>query len=126
MAKKASKGTNGYVAKINKMLKEEFGTIPAKLDSLIHKTAMDMLILERIGDQLSGMDDFLGLETGSTGQQKIIVTPLLPYYDKASARVTDDLYNLGLTARKQAAKGDDSGDKKVTDNIGSLLAEMRG
>jgi hypothetical protein len=84
-----------------------------------------MLILNRISEELLKNDLVIG-ERGSMGQPKTSVNPLLPYYDKMSARVTDDLYNLGLTARKQAAKGDDAADKKVTDNLGNLLAEMKG
>ena len=111
MAKK--KGTNGYVAELNRLVKEEYGEIPARLTILIKKSAKDMLIMDSIADQLTEMDDYTSVEIGSMGQQKVIVTPLLPYYDKASARVTDDLYNLGLTSRKSAIKTDEPG--KVDD-----------
>ena len=111
MAKK--KGTNGYVAEINKMLRQEFGEVPAKLSMLVRKTAQDMRILDRIIDELDGTDDLSPIEVGSMGQQKTTTHPLLATYEKMSARVTDDLYNLGLTARKQAAKTDD---QRVDDN----------
>ena len=58
-------------------------------------------------------DDLTTIEVGSMGQQKTTINPLLATYEKQSARVTDDLYNLGLTARKQAAKTDD---QRVDDN----------
>ena len=122
-----SKGTNGYVAELNKLVKaENGGKIPTQLTVLIRKTAQDMLIMDRISDELANAGSLVSLEVGSMAQQKTVVNPLIPYYDKMSARVTDDLYNLGLTARKQAAKGEDVADKKVTDNIGTLLAEMKG
>lgn len=122
-----SKGTNGYVAELNRLVKAEYGgTIPTQLTVLIRKTAQDMLMMDRIGDELAESKSLTSLEVGSMAQQKTVVNPLIPYYDKMSARVTDDLYNLGLTARKQATKGEDAADKKVTDNIGSLLAEMKG
>ena len=105
MAKK--KGTNGYVAEINKMLRQEFGEVPAKLSMLIKKTAQDMRILDRIIDEIDSEENLNTIEVGSMGQQKTTVNPLIPYYDKMSARVTDDLYNLGLTARKQAVKAED-------------------
>ena len=111
MAKK--KGTNGYVAEINKMLRQEFGEVPAKLSMLVRKTAQDMRILDRIIEELDGKDDLTTIEVGSMGQQKTTINPLLATYEKQSARVTDDLYNLGLTARKQAAKGED---QRVDDN----------
>ena len=54
-----------------------------------------------------------------------MVNPLLPYYDKLSARVPDDLYNLGLTARKQAVKTEDPGKDKAANPMRELLTEMR-
>ena len=121
MAKK--KGTNGYVAEINKMLRQEFGEVPAKLSMLIRKTAQDMRILDRIIEELDGKDDLTTIEVGSMGQQKTTFNPLLPYYEKYSGRVTDDLYNLGLTARKQAAKTEEvSSDPSKLEN---LLRDIR-
>ena len=111
MAKK--KGTNGYVAEINKMLRQEFGEVPAKLSMLIKKTAQDMRILDRIIEEIDSEENLNTIEVGSMGQQKTTVNPLIPYYDKMSARVTDDLYNLGLTARKQAVKAED---QRIDDN----------
>ena len=115
MAKKKQKGTNGYVAELNKLVKAEYnGEIPAKLKILIRKTAQDMCIMDKIFDDVSTTESLVTFEVGSMGQQKPMVNGLVTYYDKASARVTDDLYNLGLTARKQAVKVEDPG--KVDDD----------
>jgi hypothetical protein len=115
MAKKKQKGTNGYVAELNKLVKAEYnGEIPAKLTILIRKTAQDMCIMDKIFDDVSTTESLVTFEVGSMGQQKPMVNGLVTYYDKASARVTDDLYNLGLTARKQAVKVEDPG--KVDDD----------
>ena len=129
MAKKEKKGTNSYVAEINKALCKQLGLndsceIPVQYKVLIAKTAQDMRILDRIIVELDNAEDLTTIEIGSMGQQKTTVNPLIPYYDKMSARVTDDLYNLGLTARKQAAKGEDLGDK-TKDNLGQLLDAMK-
>jgi hypothetical protein len=114
MAKKKQKGTNGYVAELNKLVKAEYnGEIPAKLKILIRKTAQDTCIMDKIFDDVSTTESLVTFEVGSMGQQKPMVNGLVTYYDKASARVTDDLYNLGLTARKQAVKVEDPG--KVDD-----------
>jgi hypothetical protein len=114
MAKKKQKGTNGYVAELNKLVKAEYnGEIPAKLTILIRKTAMDMQMMDRISDELMSLDSLTSTKFGSMAQEKTEVSPLIPYYDKLSSRVTDDLYNLGLTARKQAVKVEDPG--KVDD-----------
>lgn len=115
MAKKKQKGTNGYVMELNKLVKAEYnGEIPAKLTILIRKTAQDMCIMDKIFDDVSTTESLVTFEVGSMGQSKPMVNGLVTYYDKASARVTDDLYNLGLTARKQAVKVEDPG--KVDDD----------
>ena len=115
MAKKKQKGTNGYVTELNKLVRAEYnGEIPAKLTILIRKTAMDMQMMDRISDELMEEDTLVKTKFGSMAQEKTEVNPLIPYYDKLSSRVTDDLYNLGLTARKQAIKTEDPG--KVDDD----------
>jgi hypothetical protein len=126
MAKKKQKGTNGYVAELNKLVKAEYnGEIPAKLTILIRKTAMDMQMMDRISDELMSLDSLTSTKFGSMAQEKTEVSPLIPYYDKLSSRVTDDLYNLGLTARKQAVKVEDPNDKK-TDKVDEYLEALNG
>ena len=118
-----TKGTNGYVAELNRLVKaENGGAIPPKLTTLIRKTAKDMLLLDRIADEMTAAGSLTSVEVGSTGQQKVVVNPLIPYYDKLSSRVTDDLYNLGLTARRQAAKAEDT--SKPTDPINEYLSSL--
>ena len=112
MAKMKQKGTNGYVQILNKLVTAEYGEVPAKLTILIRKTAQDMCIMDKIFDDVVATDNLVTFEIGSMGQQKPMVNGLVTYYDKASARVTDDLYNLGLTARKQALKVEDQGKDK--------------
>jgi hypothetical protein len=126
MAKKKQKGTNGYVAELNKLVKAEYnGEIPAKLTILIRKTAMDMQMMDRISDELMSLDSLTSTKFGSMAQEKTEVSPLIPYYDKLSSRVSDDLYNLGLTARKQAVKVEDPNDKK-TDKVDEYLEALNG
>lgn len=132
MAKKKTtkepKGTNGYVAQINSALREHLGLkkgapIPVQYHVLVQKTALDMMVLDRIVAELNSVDDLTTIEVGSMGQQKTIVNPLLPYYEKYSGRVTDDLYNLGLTARKQAAKTEEV--STAPDKLANLLDDIR-
>ena len=122
---KQNKGTNGYVQQLNRMVKQEYnGEIPAKLTMLIRKTAQDMWMMDRLFDDISSTESLVTFEVGSMGQQKPVINGLVTYYDKASARVTDDLYNLGLTARKQAVKVEgDSKDK--TDKLKELLEDIQ-
>ena len=126
MAKKKQKGTNGYVAELNKLVKAEYnGEIPAKLTILIRKTAQDMCIMDKIFDDVSTTESLVTFEVGSMGQQKPMVNGLVTYYDKASARVTDDLYNLGLTARKQAVKVEDPGKVEDDDPMKKFYQDAR-
>ena len=113
------KGLKAYVTEINSALREHLGLkkgaqIPFQYHVLIQKTAMDMRTLDRIAYEIEDEDWLIDKDAiGVAGQNKPLVCPLIPYYEKMSARVTDDFYNLGLTARKQAAKTDD---QRVDDN----------
>lgn len=119
--KKQPKSIRAYTQEVNKMVRAAYGdTIPPHLFTMIRKTAQDMQMLERIQIELED-GDMTSFEIGSMGQQKCVVNPLVPYFDKISSRVTDDLYNLGLTARKQAAKVDTT--KPNDDNPMQQLAE---
>lgn len=120
-------GHKGKVAEINKALRDQLGlkkneTIPVTYSLLIQKTATDLCMLDKVAEELQDAE-LTSLETGSMGQTKTMVNPLVPYYDKLSARVTDDLYNLGLTARKQAAKVE--AQNTDPDKLGDLLEDTQ-
>ena len=132
MAKKKTtkepKGTNGYVAQINSALREHLGLkpgakIPVQYHVLVQKTALDMKMLDRIAAEIDSVDTLTTIVFGSMNQEKTLVNPLLPYYEKYSSRVTDDLYNLGLTARKQAAKTEEV--STAPDKLSTLLEDIR-
>jgi hypothetical protein len=106
--------TKGYIEQINDIVMQEYGEIPVKLTLLIRKTAHDMIMLDRISEDLYNENNLIMFDAFNvTGTQKMPINPLVPYFEKISGRVTDDLYNLGLTARKQAEKSKDPG--KVDD-----------
>ena len=119
--KKQPKTIRAYTQEVNKMVRAAYGdTIPPHLFTMIRKTAQDMQMLERIQIELED-GEMTSFEIGSMGQQKCVVNPLVPYYDKISSRVTDDFYNLGLTARKAAVKVDSASNND--DNPMQQLAE---
>ncbi|MBO7307593.1 MAG: hypothetical protein J6U59_06165 [Alistipes sp.] len=120
----ANRKLTAYRKEVEQMVCAFYGSLPPHLVTLIRKTAQDMLMLDRFAEELS-QRSLIELEMGSMGQQKQIANPLLPYYHKFSSLVSEDMYNLGLTARKQAAK-DDTADRSAQDNIASLLADMKG
>ena len=127
MAKKID-GHKGKVESINNAIKDQLGLkstkdIPVTYSLMIQKTATDMCMLDKLAAELQEAE-LITMEVGSMGQQKPTVNPLVPYYDKLSSRVTDDLYNLGLTARKQAVKVE--GDNKdKTDKLKELLEDIQ-
>ena len=123
-------GHKGKVAEINKALRDQLGlkkneTIPVTYSLLIQKTATDLCMLDKVAEELSELDSLTSMEVGSMAQQKTVVNPLIPYYDKLSARVTDDLYNLGLTARKQAIKSEDPAKKEDQDAMQQYLDNLQ-
>lgn len=123
------KGLKAYVTEINSALREHLGLkkgaiIPMQYHVLIQKTAMDMRTLDRIAYEIEDEDWLIDKNNiGVAGQNKPLVCPLIPYYEKMSARVTDDFYNLGLTARKQAQKTEEVSSKP--DKLSNLLEDIK-
>lgn len=118
--------TKGYIEQINDIVLQEYGEIPVKLTLLIRKTAHDMIMLDRISEDLYNENNLIMFDAFNvTGTQKMPINPLVPYFEKISGRVTDDLYNLGLTARRQAEKSKDPDDKK-TDKVDEYLEALNG
>lgn len=123
------KGHKGKVESINKALKAQLGLkdtreIPVTYSLMIQKTATDMCMLDKVAEELQDAE-LISVEVGSMGQSKPTVNPLIPYYDKLSSRVTDDLYNLGLTARKQAVKVEDPGKVDDTDPMAKFYQDAK-
>ena len=122
-------GHNGKVNEIRKALRDQLGLkdvreIPITYSLMVQKTATDMCMLDKVAEELQDAE-LTSMEYGSMGQAKTIVNPLIPYYDKLSARVTDDLYNLGLTARKQAQKTEENIKVDKADPMAKMMADAQ-
>lgn len=122
------KKKSGYIKDITKMVQEAHGQVPRYLETMIEKTAMDMVLLNRISKAIEDADQLYEYNQGSMGQIKMEVNPLITQYEKVSSRVTDDLYNLGLTYRKQAAKTEASDPKsnEGASGLAEILSKKRG
>ena len=70
----------------------------------VRATAANMVMIDRIQDELLESDSLTDLRTGSMGQQKIEVTPLLPHYDKAQRTLMMQLEALGLNYASTPSK----------------------
>lgn len=68
---------------------------------------MNMVVLDKLQTAIEKEDDLTMSMTGSTGQQKINVNPLLDKYYKAQDVLLDQFAALGLTS-KSKRKADDA------------------
>ena len=68
---------------------------------MLRATAMNMVILDKMQSQLE-TESITNSMTGSMGQQKIDVHPLLDKYDKMQNTLVRQFEALGLTAKGKA------------------------
>lgn len=95
MAKK--KTAHAYELELKRMIELRTGAAcELWLMPQVRATAANMIIIDKIQDELLESVSLTDLRTGSMGQQKIEVTPLLPHYDKAQRTLMMQLEALGL------------------------------
>ena len=95
MAKK--KTAHAYEIELRKMIKARTGAeCEVWLTPQIRSTAMNMVILDKIQDEILALDTLVNPVVGSMGQQKDEVTPLLPHYDKCQRTLLMQFEALGL------------------------------
>lgn len=70
----------------------------------IMMTANSMVLLDRFGEALEEAGDLTSVETGSMGQTKTVVNPLVPYYDKLQRTLLLQLESLGLNYNTTPSK----------------------
>ena len=95
MAKK--KTAHAYELELRKMIKHRTGAdCEPWLKPQIRTTAMNMVMLDKIQDELTDMESLITLVPGSMGQMKNEVSPLLPHYDKTQRTLLMQFESLGL------------------------------
>lgn len=93
-----TKTAHAYELELRKMVKARTGMdCEVWLYPLIQTTAFNMVVRDKIQTEILDLNNFVSLVTGSTGQQKTEVSPLLPHYDKIQRTITQQLTALGLT-----------------------------
>ena len=103
MAKK--KTAHAYELELKRMVEARTGVAcEIWLMPQVRATAANMVMIDRIQDELLESDSLTDLRTGSMGQQKIEVTPLLPHYDKAQRTLMMQLDALGLNYASTPSK----------------------
>ena len=84
--------------------------------------AMNMVILDKLQDAIDKEESLTSSMTGSMGQQKIEVNPLLGQYYKAQQVLMDQFTLLGLTMK---GKKNNGGGDEQDDPMASLYTEAK-
>ena len=92
-----AKTAKQYESELRRMIKARTGAdCEAWLTPQIRATAMNMVMLDKIQDELTDMDSLITPVPGSMGQLKNEVSPLLPHYDKTQRTLLMQFEALGL------------------------------
>ena len=126
MAKKTSKK---YEKELREMIEARTGAACEPwLTPQIRTTAMNMVMLDKIQDELTGMDSLITPVPGSMGQLKNEVSPLLPHYDKTQRTLLMQFEALGLNYSTTPSKVKEDTKKGVDaekDGLTNLLNQAR-
>lgn len=100
-----TKTTQDYIEELKTSIekKTDAGFDPW-LMPMLRATAMNMVILDKMQSKLE-TEQITNSMTGSMGQQKIDVHPLLDKYDKMQNTLVRQFEALGLTAKGKAGTG---------------------
>ena len=126
MAKK--KTAHAYELELKRMVEARTGVAcEIWLMPQVRATAANMVMIDRIQDELLESDSLTDLRTGSMGQQKIEVTPLLPHYDKAQRTLMMQLEALGLNYASTPSKIVEETKKgaSTSDTLMNILIEAK-
>jgi hypothetical protein len=111
MAKK--KTTQDYIEELKDSIRQKTDKgFDPWLMPILRSTAMNMVILDRIQEQLEN-DNMVDIMDGSMGQQKLNVHPLLDKYDKMQNTLVRQFEALGLTNKGKAGGGGGSDESDV-------------
>ena len=96
----SKKTTSDYIDELKDMVKQanDGKDCAPWLVPMLRSTAMNMVILDKLQDDIAKSDLTTSM-TGSMGQQKIEVNPLLEKYYKAQEILMRQFDKLGLTAK---------------------------
>ena len=120
---------HAYELELRKMIKSRTGAdCEPWLTPQIRTTAMNMVMLDKIQDELLDMDSLINPVPGSMGQLKNEVSPLLPHYDKTQRTLLMQFEALGLNYSTTPSKVKEDTKKGVDtekDGLSNLLTQAR-
>ena len=115
----AKSNTQEYIDELKTFVKHrKDGAFDPWLMPILRATAMNMVILDKLQDELE-IGNMTDITDGSMGQQKIQVNPLLDKYDKMQNTLIKQFEKLGLTASNK-----DSGGNADADDEDPVLAVL--
>ena len=120
---------HAYELELRKMIKSRTGAdCEAWLTPQIRATAMNMVMLDKIQNELTDMDSLITPVPGSMGQLKNEVSPLLPHYDKTQRTLLMQFEALGLNYSTTPSKVKEDTKKGVDaekDGLANMLSDAR-
>ena len=123
------KTSKQYVSELRRMIKARTGAdCEPWLAPQIRTTAMNMVMLDKIQDELLDMDSLITPVPGSMGQLKNEVSPLLPHHDKTQRTLLMQFEALGLNYKTTPSKVKEDTKKGVDtekDGLSNLLNQAR-
>ena len=118
-----------YEAELRRMIKARTGAdCEPWLTPQIRTTAMNMVMLDKIQDELTDMTSLITPVPGSMGQLKNEVSPLLPHYDKTQRTLLMQFEALGLNYSTTPSKVKEDAKRGVDtekDGLSNLLTQAR-
>lgn len=115
------KSAHGYELELRRMIKSRTGAdCEVWLYPQVRATAANMVLLDKMQEELAGEDSLVSSLTGCSGQQKVPVNQLVAAYDKAQRTLMKQLESLGLNynatpskVKEDTRKGVDESDPLV-------------
>jgi hypothetical protein len=116
-----TKTTQDYIEELKSSIQQKTGAgFDPWLMPMLRATAMNMVILDKMQEQLE-TENITNSMTGSMGQQKIDVHPLLDKYDKMQNTLVKQFEALGLTRKGKAGAAGGGSDGDDEDLVLSAL-----
>ena len=120
------KTINAYILELKRLIQSRTGIeCEPWLYPQIRATAANMVILDKVQNEIESTTKLVNMTWGSTGQQKNEVNPLLGYYDKMQRTLMLQFEALGLNYKTTPSKVKEDTKKGVDENDG-LVSIMSG
>ena len=122
--KTEAKTAEEYQDEIRQMIKECKGECKAWYMLRIRSLAMNLVILDKVQNEILAAKGLILEKQGSTGQIKSEVNPLLPYYNQLQNTVLKQFNGLGLNI-DDGTSGDEAPTTDTTDPMEQLYRESK-